>query len=163
MNKFSLIVLLLGFVTLVGCKKDDDKSMDKMKISGLWKVSEFQISGQFAGSTYSAVGVDLEKVTMNMKEDGTYESEGESITVDVTISVFGEEIKERQTTENPFGRGTWEKDGDFLLIINEGDTEVQKYDIVELSENKLGIKMDGYPFAEGGSGGDFNAKITFIR
>lgn len=161
MNKLSLIVLFLGFITFVGCKKDD--SIDKVEISGLWKVSEFQISGTFAGSTYSAVGVDLEDITMNMKEDGTYVSEGESITVDVTITVFGEEIKERETTENPFGSGTWEKDGDFLLIVNDGDTEVQKYDIVELTSSKLSIKMDGYPFAEGSTEGDFSAKITYIR
>lgn len=105
----------------------------------------------------------MSDITVTFNQDGTYISDGEYFTVLVEFSIDGMEFSNQITNDNPFSSGTWQKDGDNLIIKNTGDTEVYNYHIDRLTSNRLDVSLDNYRIVEDGIETTVKAEMGFRR
>src|SRR5690625_5033415 len=115
------------------------------------------------GGNFTMNGVDMSDITVTFNQDGTYISDGEYFTVLVEFSIDGMEFSNQITNDHPFSSGTWQKDGDNLIIKNTGDTEVYNYHIDRMTSNRLDVSLDKYIIVENGSENTVKAEMGFRR
>ncbi|HLR49636.1 MAG TPA: lipocalin family protein [Candidatus Sphingobacterium stercoripullorum] len=161
MKKLKYLFLLLSVLTIISCSSDDNSTTGD--IEGEWKADSWHVSGTMEGGSFTMNGIDMSEITVTFNQDGTYISDGEYFTVLVEFSMDGMEFSNEITNDNPFSSGTWQKDGDNLIIKNTGDTEVYNYHIDRLTSNRLDVSLDNYRIVEDGIETTVKAEMGFRR
>jgi len=163
-----LLSLTLCLAFLVSCSEEEDKIDPNASLIGSWNLIDMQgdgtssveYNGQESTSEFTVTGKDLALSTEFTEEPNNYTSSG-SYTAMMKVSANGQ-TQETEIPMMPFILGgTWEQDGDKLIITTAGQ-ETQEATIVELSEKVLKLKYDyEYDMSAGGMSTVYSIKGTY--
>lgn len=149
-NKLKFMLLFVATIGMVSCSDDDGGGQTTSgDIVGTWEMSAFSFEGsttyEFDGEThtedYYGVGKEMNDVLLTFNEDGTVTTNGKTFTVEMTWESEGEEITEEYPTETIINAGTWEKNGN-TLILTEPDGNITELNIEKLNNTTLHITGD---------------------
>ncbi|WP_136480904.1 lipocalin family protein [Cognatitamlana onchidii] len=147
MKKISLFVSILCLV-MSACSSDDDGGNTITgDIVGTWNVTKLDLTGEIQAevsgtpisSSVTGEGFDLDNSLVTFNESpSSIESEG-TISMRLTYSLNGTELTEEIEDFEFLEGGTWELNGNTLIITEAGEeTEVE---ILTLTDTELVIKV----------------------
>lgn len=143
-----LCMALFLITSLVGCSSDDDGGNDtSASLVGTWAVTSLEYEGStsfdFLGETvntdFNGVGQNFDLDITFTENPNEYTTEG-SYDVVLDFTVNGMTETETTSVDNLEGEGTWERNGNILLIdgsIIDIDVDVPLADTMEMGESTI--------------------------
>lgn len=170
MKKIFYVFAVLFVIGLTSCSSDDDNvSAD---IIGKWDITQMTMEGSF---TEDGMSINFKGVSKNItgdnhivfNEDNTLTGESSEFEIEMEYEIFNQTI----TVTIPAGSniphtGTWEKNGNKLVLHSDTSDETVEYTIEELTSSKMFLSADesamdlGEDFPEISN---FSVTITFNR
>lgn len=170
MNKLKLIFVFIAMIGLASCSDEDGGNTNNGNAAGSWEPTEltyngtstFTQAGQTVSMDFSAVGIDFHNTVITLNNDGTFDSAGEGITVEMTMEFMGQEMTQEMSAPSFISEGTWEVNGSTMTLTESSTNEPQDYDIVELSDTTM--RLTGTQSTEmNGSEATVNVDMTLTR
>jgi hypothetical protein len=155
LKNFKLVVLFVAVLGMASCSDDDGGSgngggggANNGDPVGTWEPTALTYNGtntitqggQTITYSYDAVATDYGNATVIFNNDGTYDSSGDGITVDMTTKYMGQEITQSMQAPSFISDGTWAINGNTMTLTNSGSTTSEDYDIVELTNTTMRLK-----------------------
>lgn len=166
------IILFVAFLGLVSCSSDDNgTTTDSSNVVGNWKptaltydgTSTMSMQGQTFTTNFNAVATDFHDATVSFHQNGNYTSEGDGYTVDLTMEFMGQEMTQEMFVESFFAEGTWEVDGNTMIMTNTSSNEPIIYNIVALNATTMKLSIDNYTTQMNGGQATINVDITLTK
>lgn len=167
------IILFVAFLGLVSCSSDDNGGSvsDGSNVVGNWKptsltydgVSTMSMQGQTITTNFNAVATDFHDATVTFHQNGTFSSVGDGYTVDLTMEVMGQEMTQETSVGSFFEDGTWEIDGNTMIMTNTSSNEPVTYNIVALNATTMKLSIDNYTTQMNGGQATINVDITLTK
>lgn len=171
MRKLFYFIPILLFVAFTSCSKDDDKGSSEDLI-GKWNLEEMIMEGTFEqeGMTIEFTGKSKNIQGDNyiiFQEDNTLIGKNSEFEIELEFMFLGQSIKETFPAGNDLPEsGTWERNGNKLVITSDRSGERVEYDIKKQTSNTLVLTADESAMELGEDlpeGSKFSVTITFKR
>lgn len=145
---FTLVVLL--FVSLLSCSKNDDSPKPGGQLVGTWKMTSFTYTGAtttiFDGESittpFSGTGKEMNVHISFAANPNTFTSTGD-YTVELTMDAGGQQIKQDFPIQGFMGSGSWSREGNKLSVTDEATGKLQLSTIVQLDDKTLKVQWGG--------------------
>jgi hypothetical protein len=148
MKSLSYLAMLLALsLSITACSDEEAGSPNNEALVGTWRLESIDYSGTSSttvqGTTFTSVfvgeGYDLD-VTVTFSEDpDTYTTDGD-YSIRLTTTTQGQTVEQDFTFEGFLDDGTWERDGENVIITN-GDGDVFET-IIVLTDGGNTMMMD---------------------
>jgi|SRR5690606_786860 hypothetical protein len=167
------LILFVAFLGLVSCSSDDNggSSADASEIVGIWKptalaysgTSVYTAGGESFTTNFSAVALDFHDCIINFNQNGTLTSVGEGYTVELTMEMMGQEMTQEMFVGSFFQSGTWEINGNTLILTNTEMEEPVEYQIIESNSTTLKLQLNNFHTPMDGGHATLNGNMTLTR
>lgn len=168
MKKFLLCLVFMSAMTLTSCSSDDDSDTTpetNSDLVGTWEITDLNYQGSsttsFQGQEisldFSGQSISFQDAQVVFNADNTYESSG-SATIEFTVETMGQSQTQELSTESGLETGTWEINGQQLLLTPSGQDQ-QVSDIDVFTDSDLKISIDNFTASGFPNGAAANATI----
>lgn len=168
-TKFIIISFLI--FGLASCSSDDDKVNDEVTILGHWNTAEFTMEGTFVDDgvhvTFNGVANDLTGNDINFHSNNTLTGNSAPFNMDIDYVIDGMPVSLNQEMSSMMvHEGTWSRNGDYLMLQENGSDTTQEFliEVLNSSTLKLSANQDNMDLgAEFPAGAQFRVTITYVR
>ena len=149
MNKLKFIFVFVAALGMIACSEDEGSSTDSGGISGTWAptaltyngTSSITVQGQTVTMDFDATGTDFTDTMVTFNNDGTFDSSGNGIVVEMSMEFMGQTTTQEFSGQSFIENGTWEVNGNIMTVTNEG-SEPMEFNIVEMNDTTLHLTGD---------------------
>ncbi|MCX7548766.1 lipocalin family protein [Xanthomarina sp. F1114] len=152
MKIFKFILFSFLIIANVSCSSDDDNiELESNNLIGTWTLTEghipagsadINLGGMTVPIEYEGSFVNIEESNrLNFMQDNTFTSVTGNISLEMQMTVMGTPQNQSFEGSDLFGQGTWEVNGNELLIHNENGTTI-KYYIDQIDGNVLKLSAN---------------------
>lgn len=171
--RLKFMILFVAVLGLFSCSKDDapDSSTPATtgNIAGTWEVtgltyngtSSMSQGGQTITTNYDAVGLEFNNSTVTFNSDGTFQSAGNGIVVEMTMTFMGQTITQEMSAPGFLSEGTYSINGSAMTVVNANGT-TQDCTIEELTATTLHLSGHKNTTVNGGQV-DLNYDMVFTK
>lgn len=171
MRTLSYFLLSIFIVSLTACSSDDDGPSSSDDIFGKWFLSDMTMEGTFVeeGEEFSFTGKAKDIHEDNyiiFKEDNKFNGSSTPIDMELTISFMGQTHTQIISTgTNMPQSGTWERNGNKLILSADGGEETE-YTVETFTSSSIVLTADETSVDMGSDfppGAKFSVSISFRR
>lgn len=133
---------------LTSCSSSSDGELGSNEVVGSWKMISLDIKGTTSEADFSLSDADLNETNniIHFEEDHTLRAENEMFDVRYQVKMGRVEFSDEERLMNLFGNGTWEKEGNILVIYND-NKDALNFEIQKLTKSTMELKFNELPKA----------------